>query len=404
MANISVQTENKNNFRDLSQSVAILAEGTKLNLIVPENFRVFFEQGVPSLFPKNSSNNYSGGGSVFIDFQTGFITGKDEQSINFAPLIPATGQYLACTAALNRDSELVFFYGNQGLLMQVRNGVLAGSSTYLGDQPLNTIKIFTVIITSSDGVSLSDISNSLIFSYLNSLNINVPASRVSYSALNLNSFFDGLEAPTTNTETIIKEPFLTDVFSGGDQYQTSRTSVKVGDSIVIERWLNNLLQEYPVTVTAVTNGPNNDTVTFSPALTAPHILELRPLARVEVPPVYNLPRALYQKNRRMLFDSGWIPVVLGSNSILSTKEQGWLPDPVSSVPLVVWAATKDSADVVVLSDSSQSDSLRIGVQLTLNGNGLGVFGYSIGTNGVFYNLETSQLVGGGFIRIFLREV
>lgn len=52
MANISVLSENKNNFRDLSPSPTLFAQGTKINLLIPENSRVFFEQGSPTLFPK----------------------------------------------------------------------------------------------------------------------------------------------------------------------------------------------------------------------------------------------------------------------------------------------------------------------------------------------------------------
>lgn len=404
MANISVLSENKNNFRDLSPSPTLFAQGTKINLLIPENSRVFFEQGSPTLFPKSSSGNYSGGGTVFIDFQTGAITGKDESSPNFTTQIPSSGQHIACTAALNRSSELVLFYGTQGTLTQVQNGVLSGNLTYLGNQPIDTLKVFTVILTSTNGVNLSSISNSLVFSYLNSLNINVPASRVSYTGLSVNSIYNGTSAVSVNTDTIIREPFLTDVFPGANQYQTARTSAKVGDSIVLERWVNGILQELSVTVTAVTNGANNDTVTFNPAVGGPHLLELRPKARVTVPPVYNLPRALYQKTQRMVYDSGWIPVVTGEEANLQIKEQNWISDPIGCVPMVVWAATKDSSSVVVLSDAFFSDSLKVGVQMSFDATGFGVLKYSVGSDGVFYNLDTALLVTTGFIRIFLREV
>lgn len=404
MANISVIGENKNNFRDLSASPTILAQGTKINILVPENARVFFEQGNPTLFPKTSAGAYSGGGAVFINFQTGAITGKDEASVDFSPQIPASGQYIACTAALNRSSELVFFYGSQGTQSQVQSGVLSGDSTYIGSQPVDTLKIFTVLLTSANGTSLSSISNSMVYSYLNSLNVNIPANRVKYTALNLNSVYNGIAALTVNSDTIIREPFLTDVFAGGNQYQTSRTSVKAGDSITIERWVNGILQESSVTVTSVTNGALNDTVTFTPALAGPHILELRPKARITNPTVYNLPRGLYQKNRRMVYDSGWIPVAVGTEGTLNTNEQNWIADPTGCIPMAVWAATKDSASVVVLPPAFVSDSARIGLQVTLNGSGYGALTYYIGPDGVFYDLENSQLVASGYIRIFLREV
>jgi len=166
--------------------------------------------------------------------------------------------------------------------------------------------------------------------------------------------------------------------------------------------LNNQIQATTVTVTNVTNGLLNDTVEFTPQLTTPHILELRPLAKVTNPTVNNLSLGLYQKNRRMVFDSGWITVSLGSTGSFSTADQGWVCDPINTKPMIVWNSTKDSNNVIVLSDSFRSDAgQRIGVQTNI---GASFIRYEIGPSGVFYNLETSQLVTDGFIRIFLREV
>jgi hypothetical protein len=401
MSNINVLSTDKNNFRDLSKGISFDADGTRIRIFVSEGFRIFFEQGVPSIFPKNSSGDYSGGGIVVLNFQNGSITGVDEGSLNFTPVIPSTATYVAVTVALNRNSELVVFKGNEGSLADVSSGVLDSSLNYLGNQPIDTIKLFTVLLTSSDGLNLSNISKNLIFSYLNCLNFNVPASRVSYTAFGTTANFLNNEISST-TDTIIKEPFLTDVFSGSNQYQTSRTSVKIGDVIDIERTLNNQVQVTTVTVTNVITGALNDTVEFTPVLTTPHILELKPLARIIAPPVYNLSRGLYQKNRRMVFDSGWITVALGSTGSFSTADQGWVCDPINTKPLIVWNSVKDSNNVIVLSDSFRSDAnQRIGVQTNIASS---FIRYEIAPSGVFYNLETSQLVTDGFIRIFLREV
>jgi len=401
MSNINVLSTDKNNFRDLGKGASFFAEDNQVKIFIPSDFRIFFEQGNPSLFPKDSSGNYSGGGVIILNFQNGSITGKDDASPNFTPVIPSPAVYVAVTVAINRNSELLIFKGAEGSLSDVINGVLNSSTTYVGKQPVNTIRIFTVVLTSTDGVNVSSISKDLIFSYLNCLNFNIPASRVNYTAFGTTAAFANNTISTT-TDTIIKEPFLNDVFSGATQYQTSRTSVKVGDTIEIERVLNNQIQATTVTVTNVTNGLLNDTVEFTPQLTTPHILELRPLAKVTNPTVNNLSLGLYQKNRRMVFDSGWITVSLGSTGSFSTADQGWVCDPINTKPMIVWNSTKDSNNVIVLSDSFRSDAgQRIGVQTNI---GASFIRYEIGPSGVFYNLETSQLVTDGFIRIFLREV
>jgi hypothetical protein len=402
MANISVLSTDKNNFRNLGNSIYYSPFNNSLRIFVPENFRIFFEQGAPSLFPKNSEGNYAGGGTVLINFQTGEITGKDEASSDFTPVIPSQDNFVAVTVALDRNSELTFFKGSEGSLSVVRSGVLSGSSVYLGVPPVNSIKLFTVLLTSSNGVDVSTVTDDKVISYLGNLNLNVPSDRVLYSALGTTTGSDDGIFLNSSTETIIKEPFLTDIFAGDNKYLTSRTSVKVGDTLQIERIVGSTLQKTQVVVTNVIKGVSNDTVEFSPALTTPHILELRPKARVVNPTVNNLTRGLYQKNRRMVFDSGWITVSLGSTANLSTVTQTWVPDPINLRPFVVWNSIKNSNNVIVLSDPFRSDGgQRIGVQLTVRPSSIS---YEIGSSGVFYNLETSQLVTTGFIRIFLREV
>lgn len=383
MANINFQTEQPNNYRDSSQSVSLLPNGTSIVMNIPEGCRVFFEQGRPTLFPKNVSGSYAGSGSVLFNFVNGVITGKDESSDNFVPVVPPTGQFQAMTFAVNSESELVSFFGSSGTIAQVRNGVLGGSLTYVGSQPIQTTKLFTVILSSSDGTTLNTIEQPLIFSYLNSLSSNPPSSNVSY----------------TGSEIVIRESILYDLFSGDSSYQTPRTSLKAGDTAIIERTLGLALEEYPVTITGVVSGANYDTVSFTPSLTAQHILELKPSVRATNPTVYSLDRALFQRHRRTVYDSGWVQVVLGSNGIFQTG----LPDPLGCTPLVVWNSTKDSSEVTVLLNSFRSDSSRVGVQIYPDGGGQGTVAYHIGATGVFYNLETSALVSSGFIRVFLRE-
>lgn len=384
MANINIQTSEQNSLRGVSNSISFFPVGNSLVMSIPEGQRVFFEQGRPSLFPKSSSGDYSGGGSVFFNFVNGEVSGKDESSDNFIPSIPATGQFRAITFALNQNSQLVSFSGTSGTQVQVTDGVLSSDPVYLGTQPIQTTKLFTVVLSSTDGVSLNDIDEGLIFSYLNSLSSNPVSEEISYTGQSLT----------------VKEAVLNDLFVGATSYQTSRTSLKAGDTVVIERTVGLALEEYPVTITGVTNGATNDTVSFSPALVSQHILELKPSVRVESPTAYNLNRALFQRNKRLVFDSGWIQVVLNSNGIVQTN----IPDPLSVVPLVVWNSTKDSSNVTVLLNSFRSSTSKIGIQLFPEGGGQGTISYHIGENGVFYNFETSSLVLGGFIRIFLREI
>ena len=402
MANISVLSADNNNFRNLGTDVSYSCLNTSLRIFIPENFRIFFEQGNPSLFPKDTTGQYAGGGVVFIDFQSGMISGKDEASLDFTPVKPSADKCVAVSVALDRSSELVFFNGLEDSLSAVNTGVLNGSVEYLGVQPVNTIKLFTVFLTSSDGINISSITDDKVVSYLGNLNLNIPANRVVYSALGTTAGSEDGLFLESSVETIIKEPFLTDIFSGDNKYLTSRTSVKAGDNLQIERTVGGQLQKTSVVVTKVTNGELNDTVEFSPALTTPHILELRPQARVVNPSVYNLTRGLYQKNRRMVYDSGWITVALGSTGNLSTVTQTWVPDPINLSPLIVWNSIKNSNNVVVLTDPFRSDGgRRIGVQIAVKPAAVS---YEIGSSGVFYNFETSQLVTTGFIRIFLREV
>lgn len=384
MANINIQTSETNNFRDVSKAISFFSVGTTVVMVIPDGQRVFFEQGRPSLFPKNSSEVYAGSGSIFFNMSNGTISGKDESSDDFVPVIPTTGQFRAVTFALNTDSELVSFSGSSGSESVVRSGVLNANETYLGTQPVLTTKLFTVILSSSDGTTLEDIESDCVFSYLNSLSANPLASSIEF----------------TGDPLVIRETVLNDLFVSATSYQTPKTSLKAGDTAVFERTVGLAVEEYPVTITGVTSGANFDTVSFTPALVSPHILELKPNVRVTSPTVYNLNRALYQRNRRLVFDSGWIQVVLGANGILQTN----LKDPVSSSAIVVWSNTKDSSTVIVVQNSFKSDTSKIGVQLFPEGGGQGTVSYHIGTNGVFYNLETSSLVMGGFIRIFLREI
>lgn len=384
MANISIASSDTNNIRNVGNAISLIPQGSVLTLVIPEGQRIFFEQGVPSLFPKNSSGVFAGSGSVALNFQNGVISGKDQASPGFSPVIPSTNQFVAMTVALNRSNELITFSGSSGTETQVKNGVLSGNLSYLGVQPLNTMKLFTVILTSANGTDLSAIRNDLIFSYLNSFSCNPQSTRVVY----------------TGDSLTIREAILFDMFVGASSYQTSRTSVRVGDTIVLERTVGFLVEEYSVTVTGVSNGTNNDTVSFSPPIGVPFILELKPTARVTSPSVYNLNRALFQKNRKLVYDSGWIQVVLGSSSTIPIP----VTEPLSYIPMIVWNSTKDSANATIISNSFRSDSSRIGVQLFPEGSGIGTLFYRIGSEGVFYNFETSSLVSGGFIRIFLREV
>lgn len=118
----------------------------------------FTNKTLPSIFPKDSGGEYNHG-DTFLDFETGAITGADEASSDFAPTIPAAGQWVVATVVLNTDDTISVAYGTVGTRAQCLDGILSQKTVGAGSvvTPDNQKLLAFVMVKSSDGVAINEL-------------------------------------------------------------------------------------------------------------------------------------------------------------------------------------------------------------------------------------------------------
>lgn len=112
----------------------------------------------PSIFPKTGGGLYNHADTV-LNFSDGKITGGDQVSPDFTPVIPASGQAVVACVSLTSNDELVVSYGTQGTRVQCFDGIYNQKASGAGAVVVedNTKPICFVVITSSNGTSIKDI-------------------------------------------------------------------------------------------------------------------------------------------------------------------------------------------------------------------------------------------------------
>lgn len=120
----------------------------------------YVNKALPSIFPKDSGGDYNGGaGDTFLNFTTGAITGADEISSDFAPVIPSSGTSLVATVSMAPNDELQVVFGVEGTRDQCLAGIKSMKSAGAGsvDFAANTKPIAFVLLTSADGANITEL-------------------------------------------------------------------------------------------------------------------------------------------------------------------------------------------------------------------------------------------------------
>lgn len=114
-------------------------------------------KGQPSIFPKTAGGLFQAVDTV-LNFVTGAITGGDEVSPDFTPVIPSGSNSVVATVVLNARDELQVQYGTPGTLAQCLAGIANQTRTGAGSIALarGRYKIAYVVVTSRSG-ALSDL-------------------------------------------------------------------------------------------------------------------------------------------------------------------------------------------------------------------------------------------------------
>lgn len=112
----------------------------------------------PSIFPKTGGGLYNHADTV-LNFSDGKITGGDQVSPDFTPVVPASGQAVVACVSLTSNDELVVSFGTQGTRVQCFDGIYNQKTSGVGAVVIedNTKPICFVVITSSNGTSIKDV-------------------------------------------------------------------------------------------------------------------------------------------------------------------------------------------------------------------------------------------------------
>lgn len=142
--------------RETNQSIRVKPSQTQIGQN-PKNF-LFVNKGTPSRFPLNMAGNFNFA-DTFVNFNDGTITGGDEQSANFTPQIPTSGNWIVATLSLQGDDTLNVSYGAEGTREQCFEAISNARTSGAGsvNLPSQMMRLAFVIIGSNDGVSVTEI-------------------------------------------------------------------------------------------------------------------------------------------------------------------------------------------------------------------------------------------------------
>lgn len=119
----------------------------------------YIDKGVPTVFPKDLSGNFVAA-DTFVDFEGGTITGGDQVTPDFTPVIPTAGNSIVAVVSMLASSTLDIAYGTQGTYeecyLAIQNQTTAGPGAIT--QTPGAFRIAFVIVTSLDGSTVSDIN------------------------------------------------------------------------------------------------------------------------------------------------------------------------------------------------------------------------------------------------------
>ena len=109
-------------------------------------------------FPLDGSGDFTPL-DTFIDFQSGTITGGDEQSSDFTPTIPTTNNAIVAAVTLDINNELSITYGTTGSRAQCYDGIENQKSAGAGSLsiPSSGQPICFVLLFSNNGTSITEL-------------------------------------------------------------------------------------------------------------------------------------------------------------------------------------------------------------------------------------------------------
>jgi hypothetical protein len=81
-----------------------------------------YASDTPSIFPKNSLGQYQSF-DTSVNLQTGEISGGDQVSPDFSPVIPGSGNFVVACISLTPEDELVVTYGEEGTRTECLDGI-----------------------------------------------------------------------------------------------------------------------------------------------------------------------------------------------------------------------------------------------------------------------------------------
>lgn len=123
----------------------------------PKNF-LYINKGTPSRFPLNAGGEFTHG-DTFLNFQTGAVTGADETTPAFTPVIPTAGQWVVATVSLQGDDNLNVSYGNPGTRAECFQAIANARTSGNGSValPSQMMRLAFVVLGSADGANITEL-------------------------------------------------------------------------------------------------------------------------------------------------------------------------------------------------------------------------------------------------------
>lgn len=123
----------------------------------PKNF-LYINKGTPSRFPLDSGGQFIHG-DTFLNFDTGAITGADDTTPDFTPVIPGAGQWVVATVSLQGDDNLNVTYGMPGTRAECFDAITNARTSGAGSValPSQMMRLAFVVLGSADGISITEL-------------------------------------------------------------------------------------------------------------------------------------------------------------------------------------------------------------------------------------------------------
>lgn len=386
MANLNVLNTQNSLPKDApSDAYSFVLNGASVQILCN---RDFFENDNRTLFPATAGGVFnSTNSSVSMNFQNGQISGADGFSSAFFPAVPAAGQARAATVYVDLDNKLHVIYGGSDTVSNCQNGILSGDATITGNIPLGIIRLFTVVLTSADGISLDDISDSLFYVFYNNLGVVKESKKVRYVDPNVSILQKNHRI----------EYFAASQHTGDTSFLTTKTMFQNGDSLSLIKTVGGTDVSVSVTVTGISYG-TQDQVSFTPALPSDFTTDVVPRAVKYV--ISDLDSNMASFSDNPVYDSGWIAVAPGASGTLTHTVNKVL----NGVPTVYFNQTAVDTNVKIIPNGFVSGVVQLGVWVSLESSGQNTVFYKCGGNGIYFDFESNSVVTTGFIRIIFRRL